>query len=182
MPETVRCDKSWIDPDLLLRLYNDCRGRVQRIHEKLTEEEGICIAYSTLTKMIREQGLGKAIKARCHHEGDQPGAEMQHDTSPYRIKLGDRYYWLQASLLYFRYSKIRYLKFYRSFNRFAMKCFFHEALTFWGYAAPVCIIDNTSLARLYGTGKNAVIAPEMEQFAKQYGFCFICHEKVPAAA
>ena len=39
------------------------------------------------------------------------------------------------------------------------------------------MIDNTSLARLYGTGKNAVIVPEMEQFAKQYGFKFICHEK-----
>jgi transposase len=177
MPETVRHDKIQLDPDLLLRLYNECQGRVQRIHEKLSEEEGICIAYSTLTKIIREQGLGKAIKGRCSRVDDQPGAEMQHDTSPYRIKLGGKYLWLQASLLYFRYSKIRYLKFYRSFNRFAMKCFFHEALTFWGYAARVCIIDNTSLARLYGTGKNAVIVPEMAQFARQHGFCFVCHEK-----
>jgi hypothetical protein len=57
-----------------------------------------------------------------------------------------------------------------------MKCFFHEVLTFWGYAAPVCIIDNTNLARLRGTGKNAVMVAEMERFAKQYGFEFICHE------
>jgi hypothetical protein len=57
-----------------------------------------------------------------------------------------------------------------------MKCFLHEALSFWGYAADVCIIDNTNLARLRGTGKNAVIVPEMEQFAKQYGFEFVCHE------
>jgi len=57
-----------------------------------------------------------------------------------------------------------------------MKCFFHEALTFWGYAAPVCIIDNTNLARLRGTGKNAVMVPEMQRFAKQYGFEFICHK------
>ena len=26
-------------------------------------------------------------------------------------------------------------------NRFKMKCFFHEALTFWNYAADICIID-----------------------------------------
>ena len=47
----------------------------------------------------------------------------------------------------------------------------------WGYAAETCIIDNTNLARLRGTGINAVIVPEMERFAKQYGFKFVCHEK-----
>ena len=48
---------------------------------------------------------------------------------------------------------------------------------FWGHAAPVCIIDNTNLARLRGTGQDAVIVPEMEAFAKQYGFRFVCHEQ-----
>ncbi|MDI6773765.1 MAG: helix-turn-helix domain-containing protein, partial [bacterium] len=57
-----------------------------------------------------------------------------------------------------------------------MKCFLHEALTCWGYTAPVCVIDNTNLARLRGTGKNALIVPEMEQFGRAYGFKFICHE------
>ncbi len=177
MPETTRKDKTAIDPDLLGRLYDICQGRVQRMHEKLTEEQGICVAYSTLTKIIRELGLGKKPKRRCHKVPDEPGAEMQHDTSPYRVKLGDKYAWVQGSLIYFRYSKIRYLKFYRSFDRFAMKCFFYEALMFWGYVALLCIIDNTNLARLRGTGANAVIVPEMAQFAKQFGFEFICHEK-----
>jgi hypothetical protein len=63
------------------------------------------------------------------------------------------------------------------FNRFRMKCFLHEALMFWQHAAPVCIIDNTNLARLRGTGRDAVMVPEMEAFAKQYGFRFVCHEK-----
>ena len=80
-----------------------------------------------------------------------------------------------ASLLYLRYSKRRYLRFYRAFNRFRMKCFFHEALTFWGCAAKECIIDNTNLARLRGLGANAVIVPEMVHFAKAYGFSFRCH-------
>jgi transposase len=177
MPESTRKDKITIDPELLARLYNDCSGRVQRVHEKLTEEQGIPIAYSTLSKIVREQGFGKKPEERCHRVPDEPGAEMQHDTSPYRVKLAEAYVRVQGSLLYFRYAKVRYLRFYRVFNRFVMKCFFHESLTFWGYAAPICIIDNTSLARLYGTGKNAVIVPEMAQFAKQYGFCFLCHEK-----
>jgi len=61
MPETVRKDQIGVDPDLLIRLYNDCQGKIQRIHEKLTEEQGLCMAYPTLTKIIREQGLGKDI-------------------------------------------------------------------------------------------------------------------------
>ena len=101
---------------------------------------------------------------------------MQHDTSTYTPKIGDKQVRVVGSLLYFRYSKIRYLKFYRSFNRFKMKCFFHEALTFWSYVALFCIIDNTSLARLRGSGKNAIMTLEMERFARQYGFEFVCHE------
>jgi len=177
MPQTVRKDKIDIDSDLLANLYTKCRGRAQRVYEKLTEEEGIDVAYSTLTRMLREQGLSKKPSQRCGQVPDKPGEEMQHDTSPYRVQLAGRWTSVQGSLLYFRYSKIRYLKFYRSFNRFRMKCFFHEALTYWGYAAEVCIIDNTNLARLRGTGTNAVIVPEMERFAKQYGFRFVCHEK-----
>jgi len=123
--------------------------------------------------MLRDLGISKAAKARCHRVPDEPGAEMQHDTTVYQVKLAGQRTRLIASLLYLRYSKRRYLKFYRTFNRFKMKCFFHEALMFWGYAAGRCIIDNTNLARLRGTGKNAVIVPEMEAFAKQYGFQFL---------
>jgi hypothetical protein len=106
---------------------------------------------------------------------DEPGTEMQHDTTVYRVKFADRPARVIASLLYLRYSKRRYLKFYRAFNRFAMKCFLHEALLFWGYAARQCIIDNTNLARLRGSGSQAVIVPEMVSFAERYGFRFICH-------
>jgi len=176
MAESARSDKIQLDAQLLIKLYNDCDGWVQRIHEKLTEEQGITIGYSTLTGKIRELGLGKSKNQRCARVPDKAGEEMQHDTSPYKVKLGEKRVLVQASLLYFRYAKVRYLKFYPSFNRFKMKCFLHETLSFWGYAADVCIIDNTNLARLRGTGQNAVIVPEMQQFAKQYGFEFVCHE------
>ena len=58
-----------------------------------------------------------------------------------------------------------------------MKCFFHQALTHWGYTARQCIIDNTNLARLRGLGQHAVMVPEMAAFAHQYGFAFRCHER-----
>jgi hypothetical protein len=177
MPDRTRSDKIRIDVDLLKKLYEDCDGWIQRMHEKLTEEEGMEVKYSTLTRMLRDLDIGRVQDARCERVPDTPGAEFQHDTSDYRIELAGKPNKLIASLMYLRYCKRRYLKFYRSFNRFKMKCFFHEALMHWGYSAPECIIDNTSLARLRGTGKNAVITPEMAAFANQYHFHFRCHEK-----
>ena len=176
VPDLPRKDKLSIDTELLRRLYDECDGWVQRIHEKLSEEENKQIGYSTLTQIVRELGLGQSRKSRCDRVPDEPGGEMQHDTSVYTLRIGGKQLKVIASLLYFRYSKIRYLKFYRVFNRFKMKCFFHEALIFWGYAATRCIIDNTNLARLRGSGKNALITAEMERFARQYGFEFVCHE------
>ena len=152
MPPREYTVKADIDPDLLRRLFAECEGRIQRVHEKLTEEEHIEITYSTLTRMLRELQISKTKKLRCNRVPDEPGAEMQHDTSPYKVKLADgNRVPVIASLIYMRYSKRRYLKFYRAFNRFKMKCFFHEALMFWGYSAKSCIIDNTNLARLSGT-------------------------------
>ena len=176
VPVHTRQDKIQVDPDLLKRLYQECDGYAQRVHEKLVEDEGIRIQYSTLTRLLRELGLRRNREPRCERVPDEPGAELQHDTTRYSIRLSGAPATLVASLVYLRYSKRRYLRFYRTFNRFRMKCFLHEALMFWQHAAPVCIIDNTNLARLRGTGRNAVIVPEMEAFAQQYGFRFVCHE------
>jgi len=176
VPQTVRKDKIPIDPELLRRLYRECEGWLQRVHEKLVEEHQIQVSYPTLTRIVRGMNLGPPRGTRCDHVPDEPGAEMQHDTTVYRVKLAGQLTRLIASLLYLRYSKRRYLKFYYVFNRFLMKCFLHEALMFWGYAAKRSIIDNTNLARLRGSGRRAVIVPEMVAFAERYGFQFVCHE------
>lgn len=177
MPRTIRKEKQHIDPQLLRRLHQECQGRVQRMHEKLVEEHQVQVKYSTLTRMVRELGLGAPPQARCQQVPDEPGLEMPHDPSVDQMQLAGQRVKLVASLIYLRYSKRRYLKFYRAFDRFQMKCFFHEALTWWGHAAGQCIIDNTNLARLRGTGQAAVMVPEMAAFAKQYGFAFRCHER-----
>jgi len=100
-----------IDPELLRRLYAECHGYVQRIWEKLQEEHGLKIKYSTLTRWLRL--LASACRRPRAATGlpDEPGAEMQHDTSPFTIGLGSTPTKLQASLLYLRYSKRRYLQF-----------------------------------------------------------------------
>ncbi|HEB32248.1 MAG TPA: helix-turn-helix domain-containing protein [Spirochaetes bacterium] len=73
LPDLPRKDKIEIDPELLRRLYNECNGWVQRIHEKLIEQEGTKAGYSTLTRMIREFDLGGSRKIRCDRVPDEPG-------------------------------------------------------------------------------------------------------------
>jgi transposase len=176
MPHSTRSDKQVLDEALLRRLYQECSGWMARMHEKLVEEEGVKVSYSTLTRRLRELGMSTPQNERCDRVPDEPGLEMQHDTSPYQIELSGRGVKLIASMIYLRYSKRRYLRFYRAFDRFKMKSFLHQALMYWGYSARQCIIDNTNLARLRGTGANALITPEMEAFARQYAFTFRCHE------
>lgn len=176
-PVAARPCRVELDVELVRELYAECQGYVQRVHEKLAER-GVRLPYPTLTRRIRELGIGAPPAARAAEVRDEPGMEMQHDTSVYAVKLGERKARVVASLLYLRFSKRKYLRFYPIFNRFRMKCFFHEALTFWGSAAAVCIIDNTNLARQAGsgTGRHAVIVPEMEAFGRRYGTRFQCHE------
>ena len=164
-----------IDTSLLERLYVFCDGYVQRIHEILTEEYGKNIGYSTLTRLVRRQNLGVKQKGRACHTGDIPGEEMQHDTSVHEIMVGGKKQKLICSGIYLRYSKMRYVLFYRRFNRFTMKCFIDEALRYWGYTARYCIIDNTNLAVLNGTGTSAVMNPEAVVFADNYGFICKAH-------
>jgi transposase len=50
LPKLVRAPKQKIDVQLLQRLYEQSGGWIQRMHEKLAEEEGIKVKYSTLTR------------------------------------------------------------------------------------------------------------------------------------
>ncbi len=173
----IRDDKKDPGVDLLQKVHKSACGYVQRMYEILTEEYHVTIGYSTLTRLLRQHGIGENKNIRCAHTGDFPGEEMQHDTSVYNIFIAGKKTRVIASAIYYRYSKIRYLKFYIRFNRFVMKCFLHEALLFWKYSCKKCVIDNTNLAVLYGTGSAAVFHPEMILFARTYGFEWLAHEK-----
>lgn len=168
-----------LEEHLIRELHAECNGYVQRIHEKLQDEHNIIVPYSTLTQRCRELGLSKRVtknKKRFHHVEMGPGEEMQHDTSSYLIDLGETRVRVTASIIYLRYSKMSYLKFYLRFQRYDLKCFIHEALQYFGGSANVCIIDNTNLARLKGVGASAIMSSEIETFSKTYGFEFFCHE------
>jgi transposase len=170
-----RKDTVVVDENLLIETYKECQGWIERVHDKL-QEKGVEIGYSTLTRRVRELGLNEKPDKRSDKVPDEAGEEFQHDTSPYVITVGAGKLKVVGSEIYYRFSKRKYVKFYTSFTRFKMKCFFHEALTYFGFVPGVCVIDNTNLAILRGTGKNAVINPEMESFAKIYGFDWLAHE------
>ena len=84
-PPQPRQDKITVSEELLRRTYIDCNGFRQRIYEVLTEEHGLTIGYSTLTRLLRDSGIGRKHQHRYAHVEDVPGAEMQHDTSPHRV-------------------------------------------------------------------------------------------------
>jgi len=179
MAKKKRTDAVVIDEERLRAVYQDCKGWMQRVYEVLTEEDKLSIGYSTLTRRCRELGLSLDDKDERSVDGEllvKPGREMQHDTSPFWTELGGIRRKVVASGLYYRYCKIRFVKFYFSFDRFHMKCFLFEGLTYFGYSAHECWIDNTNLAVLSGTGKRAVMVPEMAAFGKNLGFKFCAHE------
>ena len=76
-----------IDADLLRQLHAQCNGYVQRVWEKLQEEHGLAVKYSTLTRWLRLLGISLPAATRCDRVPDEPGAEMQHDTSPFTTTL-----------------------------------------------------------------------------------------------
>ena len=84
MPHSTRSDKQVLDEALLRRLYQECSGWMARVHEKLVEEEGIKVSYSTLTRRLRELGISTLQKERCDRVPDEPGLEMQHDITTNR--------------------------------------------------------------------------------------------------
>jgi len=55
--------------------------------------------------------------------------------------------------------------------------FLTDALQYFDGSCEICMIDNTHVVVLQGTGRNMVPVPEMASFAERYGFQFQAHEK-----
>ena len=154
--------------------FERTQGNVVRIAELLAAEYGQTVSYSTLTRWVREAGL-RAAPVRAGEYTFEPGEEMQHDTSPHRIMLGDKSVTAQCAGLVLAYSRRLFIQYYPRFTRFEAKQFLLEAVRFMEGACPRCVIDNTSVMVASGAGADAVIAPEMDAFASTLGFIFTAH-------
>jgi hypothetical protein len=145
-----------------------------RIRETLKAEYDTEIAYSTLTRLLNEQAL-RAPRKRVGEYHFDPGVEMQHDTSPHKIKLGDQIVTAQCASLVFAYSRYLFMQYYPCFTRFEAKTFLKSALEFMQGSCQRCVVDNTSVIIATGSGADAVIAPEMAAFSRLFCFEFIAH-------
>jgi hypothetical protein len=153
--------------------FGKARGNAVRARELLAGQ-GVEIAYSSLTRQVREAEL-RPGKWRAGEYHPLPGAEMQHDTSPHRVMIAGRSITAQCASLVLACSRRLYAQYYPRFTRFEAKHFLLEAVRFMDGTAAVCIIDNTSVILAAGSGADAIVAPEMAAFARTLGFEFRAH-------
>jgi hypothetical protein len=176
VPRLHRVEKAEPHRDEIVELHRRCDGNLVRVHEELVAA-GASLSYQALTGFCRRQGIGQKPKVAAGHYDFGPGKEMQHDTSPHSIKIGDQLRPVQTASLVLCYSRLLFFQFYLRFRRFECKLFLTEALGYMGGAAGRCVIDNTHVVVLRGTGSEMVPVPEMEAFADRYSFAFLAHEK-----
>ena len=155
-------------------LFLSCRGNLVRVHEELAASQ-VEISYSTLTAFCRRRGLGQEPKKPAGSYLFEPGQEMQHDTSPHTVLVGARLRKLQCASLVMCHSRVGYAQAYPVWNRFWAKVFLTDAVVSFEGAADECMVDNASIVVASGTGKDAIIAPEMVAFGKRFGFHFAAH-------
>ena len=79
-----------LDPHLeaVRSLYVACKGNIVRVREELQKRHDVLVTYSTLTRFCRKERISYSEPPRTVRIITGPGEEMQHDTSPYTIRLG----------------------------------------------------------------------------------------------
>ena len=101
------------EPEILAKLedaFARAGGNVVRV-QQLLAEESVKVAYSTLTRWIREAGL-RTPPRRAGEYHFAPGQEMQHDTSPHRLMMADKPITAQCAGLVLAYSRRLFIQYY----------------------------------------------------------------------
>src|SRR5688572_28291257 len=176
VPRIVRQEIATAYRDEILELYERCKGNLVRVHEELVIS-GAQLSYQALTAFCRRQGIGYQPKKPAGEYSFLPGQEMQHDTSPHKAKIADQLRPVQTASLVFCYCRMLFFQFFPTFTRFDCKVFVNDALQYMQGACETCMIDNTHIVVLKGTGPDMVPVPEMAAFADRYGFRFKAHKK-----
>lgn len=156
-------------------LHFECEGNLVRVAEEL-EGEGVSVGYSTLTAFCRRHDIGVQPRKPTGRYHFEPGEEMQHDTSPHTVKIAGKATRVECASLVLCYSRMLFVQCYTRWSRFECRAFLNAAIQYFGGAANKCMIDNSSVIRAHGTGKNMVPAAAMEALAERFGFRFIAHE------
>lgn len=155
-------------------MFTSTKGNVVRVQEIL-KDHGHTVPYSTLTRIVRDLDLREDHKPRAGTYTFGPGEEMQHDTSPHQVEIGDKKVKAQCAGLVLAYSRKLFIQYYPAFTRFEARVFLDAAFHYMDGTCPRCIIDNTSVLVAHGSGPAAEIAPEMERFGHIFGVRFVPH-------
>lgn len=174
MPPLRREEKAEPHRDEILHQYAKCEGNLARVHEEL-EGQGVQISYPGLTAFCRRHGITAPPTKVVGEYHFEPGSEMQHDTSPHKASIGGKLEKVQTAAQVLAYSRMLFFQHYPTFNRFYCKVFLTEAALYIGGVCAECMIDNTHVVVLSGTGPQMVVVPEMEAFGKRLGFVFRAH-------
>ena len=174
VPRLERAEKAAAHRDRILELYAACKGNLVRVHEEL-RSAGAALSYQALTAFCRRHGIGYEPSAPAGHYEFEPGQEMQHDTSPHQAEIAGRRTAVQTAALALCFSHMLFFQGYPYFRRFECKVFLTEALKYFEGACARCMIDNTHLVVLAGSGKQMVPVPEMAAFGERFGFEFVAH-------
>lgn len=159
----------------ILELFPLCKGNLVRVHEELVAK-GAPLSYQALTAFCRRHGIGHAPKEPAGRYSFEPGEEMQHDTSPHVVELAGKKVKAQTASLVLCHSRMLFFQIYPTFDRFTCKLFLTDALVYFAGAAMRCMIDNTHVVVLRGSGAKMEPVPEMAAFAQRFGFVFAAHE------
>ncbi|MCP4114279.1 MAG: transposase [Desulfobacteraceae bacterium] len=160
---------------IIRELFTQCRGNVSRVRDLLRETHGISIPYASLTWLVRHHGIRKPVKKQAGIYVFEPGREMQHDTSPFKIHLGQKKVTTQCAALILAYSRKLFIQFYNRFTRFEAGVFLTDAFRYMDGTCQRCTIDNTSVLVVRGAGPDAEIAPQIKRLGNIFGVQFVPH-------
>ena len=176
VPKLARAELGAEHEAQIRELYLSCKGNLVRVHEVL-QAQGASLSYQALTAFCRRHEIGREPKQPAGRYHFEPGEEMQHDTSPHQAWVGGVLRLVQTASLVLCYSRRIYAQAYPRFTRFECKLFLTDALRYFAGAAGRCMIDNTHVVVLRGSGREMVPVPEMAAFAERFDFTFAAHEK-----
>jgi hypothetical protein len=176
VPRLVRKELGAEHDAEIRELYLKSRGNLIRVHEEL-RDQGAALSYQALTAFCRRHEIGHEPKQPTGRYHFEPGEEMQHDTSPHRARIGGVERLVQTASVVLCFSRRIFAQAYPRFTRFECKLFLTDAVQYFGGSARRCMIDNTHVVVLRGTGKEMVPVPEMVAFGDRLGFVFAAHEK-----
>lgn len=175
VPVPPRQEKAGAWEGAIRELHRIYKGNLQLVYEELLAR-GAAFSYSALTRFCRRHEIGTQPKLPAGRYSFEIAQEMQHDTSPHKMMIGGKVCLAQCASLVLCHSRMVFMSYYPTFDRFWAKVFLTEAFKFFGGTCKRCEIDNTHVVVAHGTGTAMVPAPEMAAFAGRFGFEFQAHE------